>query len=70
MLKPNKKPHLAKFKSPNLPTSQVKEEKPKPKVSYPVLKRPRSARSTYAASYTKPPRPKTQETGMCEILST
>ena len=54
MSKPSKKSHSTKLKCSNLSTSQVKETKPKPKVSYPVPKRPPSAKSTYAASYAKP----------------
>ena len=65
MSKPAKKSYSAKPKPSSLPTSQVKEAKPKPKVSYPVLKRPSSTKSTYSASYTKPTaKAKTAGTGM------
>ena len=54
MSKPGKKSHTAKLKHCNVSMSRVKAAKPKPKVSYPILKRPSSAKSTYSASYTKP----------------
>ena len=70
MSKPVKKSHTAKLKHSSVSTSQVKEAKPKPKVSYPVLKRPSSAKSTYSASYTKPTtKIKTPGTGNVQWLS-
>ncbi|XP_028404604.1 uncharacterized protein LOC114527169 [Dendronephthya gigantea] len=66
MTKPNKKSHSTS-KISNVPTSRTMETKPK--ITYPIVKKPQSARSTYSASYTKPARAKTLGSGTKRSLN-